>query len=146
MRLSLFFAAISLLSFNAASAAEHERGEHAEKSTAAKAEGKGEKGEKGDKGDKGEKNDEAARERAVTTSHSVNIGGRSIAYRATAGTLTIRDDKGKPDASVFYVAYTVGEGGTHRPVTFLYNGGPGSASIWLHMGSFGPVRVATTSP
>ncbi len=148
MRLSLIFAAISLLSFNAAIAAEHERGEHAEKSAAAKPEGKGEKGEKGDKGDKGEKGEKGdeARERAVTTSHNVTINGQSIAYRATAGTLTIRDDKGRLDASVFYVAYTVGEGGTHRPVTFLYNGGPGSASIWLHMGSFGPVRVATSSP
>jgi carboxypeptidase C (cathepsin A) len=97
-------------------------------------------------GGKGESAD--AREKAVTTQHSVTINGRSIGYRATAGTLTIRDDAGKPDASVFYVAYTVGEGGEggRRPVTFLYNGGPGSASIWLHMGSFGPVRVATASP
>jgi len=145
MRLSLIFAVISLLSFNTVQAADHERGEHAEKSAAAKAEGKGEKGDKAEKGDKGEKNDDA-RERAVTTPHSVTIAGHGIGYRATAGTLTIRDDKCRPDASVFYVAYTVGEGGPHRPVTFLYNGGPGSASIWLHMGSFGPVRVATASP
>ena len=86
-------------------------------------------------------------EKAVTTSHSAQIGGRSIAYKATAGTLIIRDDKGKPDASVFYVAYTAdGEKSTTRPVTFLYNGGPGSASIWLHMGSFAPVRIVTASP
>ncbi|HZP64691.1 MAG TPA: peptidase S10 [Rudaea sp.] len=85
-------------------------------------------------------------ERAVTTAHRVQIGGRSIAYKATAGTLTIRDDKEKPDASMFYVAYTVEGDASKRPVTFLYNGGPGSASIWLHMGSFGPVRVATASP
>jgi len=86
-------------------------------------------------------------EKAVTTSHSAQIGGRSIAYKATAGTLIIRDDKGKPDASVFYVAYTAeGENSTKRPVTFLYNGGPGSASIWLHMGSFAPVRIVTASP
>ena len=86
-------------------------------------------------------------EKAVTTSHSAQIGGRSIAYKATAGTLIIRDDKGKPDASVFYVAYTAdAEKSTTRPVTFLYNGGPGSASIWLHMGSFAPVRIVTASP
>ncbi|HLK25319.1 MAG TPA: peptidase S10, partial [Caulobacteraceae bacterium] len=65
-------------------------------------------------------------------------------YTATAGTLTIRDDDGKPTASMFYVAYTTG--GPRRPVTFLYNGGPGSSTVWLHMGSLGPVRVLTDSP
>ena len=86
-------------------------------------------------------------ERASVTAHSVQVGGRSIGYKATAGTLLIRDDKDRADASVFYVAYTAEEKDpTKRPVTFLYNGGPGSASIWLHMGSFGPVRVATASP
>jgi len=99
------------------------------------------------KGEKEAAKDPAALEKAVTTSHSAQVGGRSIAYKATAGTLTIRDDKGKPDASVFYVAYTVdGEGGAKRSVTFLYNGGPGSSSIWLHMGSFAPVRIVTSSP
>jgi carboxypeptidase C (cathepsin A) len=82
-------------------------------------------------------------ERSEVTTHRVTIDGRSIAYKATAGTLLIKDDKGKPTVSMFYVAYTV-DGGTsaNRPVTFLYNGGPGSSSMWLHMGSFGPVRVA----
>ena len=95
-----------------------------------------------------EKPEPAPTEKAVITSHSAQIGGRSIAYKATAGTLIIRDDKGKPDANVFYVAYTAdGEkNSTRRPVTFLYNGGPGSASIWLHMGSFAPVRIVTASP
>ena len=78
---------------------------------------------------------EAEAEKSVVTSHSLQLGGRTIAYKATAGKLLIRDDKGKPDASVFYVAYTAdGEKDpSRRPVTFLYNGGPGSASIWLHM-------------
>jgi len=99
------------------------------------------------KGEKDAAKDPAALEKSVTTPHSAQVGGRSIAYKATAGTLTIRDDKGKPDASVFYVAYTAdGDGGTKRPVTFLYNGGPGSSSIWLHMGSFAPVRIVTASP
>jgi carboxypeptidase C (cathepsin A) len=91
---------------------------------------------------------EVPAERAVVTSHSLLLGGRTLSYKATAGTLLIRDDKGRPDASVFYVAYTT-EGekdAATRPLTFLYNGGPGSASLWLHMGSFGPVRVATASP
>ncbi|MDE2486141.1 MAG: peptidase S10 [Alphaproteobacteria bacterium] len=82
-------------------------------------------------------------ERAVVTHHTVATPHGVISYTATAGTLTIRDDDGKPIASMFYVAYTVaprkGEG--QRPITFFYNGGPGSASLWLHMGSFGPVRV-----
>jgi carboxypeptidase C (cathepsin A) len=78
------------------------------------------------------------------THHTATIGGRAIAYTATAGTLTIRDDDGKPTASMFYVAYTTGD--PHRPVTFLYNGGPGSSTLWLHMGSLGPVRVRTDSP
>jgi carboxypeptidase C (cathepsin A) len=87
-------------------------------------------------------------EKAVTTSHSMQIGGRNIAYKATAGTLIIRDEKGKPDATMFYVAYTAdGEkDASRRPLTFLYNGGPGSSSIWLHMGSFAPVRIVTESP
>lgn len=82
-------------------------------------------------------------ERAVVTHHSVATPHGVIPYTATAGTLTIRDDDGKPIASMFYVAYTVDRGKNQgeRPITFFYNGGPGSASLWLHMGSFGPVRV-----
>jgi carboxypeptidase C (cathepsin A) len=76
--------------------------------------------------------------------HQVTIGGKPVAYTATAGTLTIRDDDGKPTASMFYVAYTTGD--AHRPVTFFYNGGPGSSTVWLHMGSLGPMRVHTDSP
>jgi carboxypeptidase C (cathepsin A) len=80
---------------------------------------------------------------AKVTHHTVAVGGRPIPYTATAGTLTLRDDDGKPIASMFYVAYVADHapGAPPRPVTFLYNGGPGSASMWLHMGSFAPVRV-----
>ncbi|WP_445145133.1 S10 family peptidase [Dyella sp. Tek66A03] len=86
-------------------------------------------------------------ESAVRTKHSVSINGHSIAYTATAGNLIIRDEKGQPQASVFYVAYTVDNGKAEkRPVTFLYNGGPGSSSMWLHMGSFAPVRIETAAP
>lgn len=82
----------------------------------------------------------------VTKSHEgkVTVDGKSIKYTATAGTLTIRNDKGKPQESIFYTAYTVP--GEHRPVMFLYNGGPGSASLWLRMGSFAPQRVLTREP
>lgn len=86
-------------------------------------------------------------EQAATSKGSVTVRGQNIAYTATAGTLTIRDDSGMPTASMFYTAYTRdGASKRNRPVTFLYNGGPGSATIWLRMGSFGPYRVATDSP
>lgn len=81
------------------------------------------------------------------TKHDLTVGGRLIHYTATAGNLLIRDEQGKPNASIFYVAYTEdGAEAKNRPVTFFYNGGPGAATIWLHMGSFGPVRVVTQSP
>jgi len=86
-------------------------------------------------------------EAAVHSKHSVSIGGHSVAYTATAGNLIIRDEKGLPQASVFYVAYTVDSGKAEkRPVTFLYNGGPGSSSMWLHMGSLAPMRIETAAP
>lgn len=90
---------------------------------------------------------------AKVTAHSVVAGGRTLPYHATAGTLTIRDTEGKPTGSMFYVSYTLdrgknagGKGAPPRPVTFFYNGGPGSASLWLHMGSFAPMRVKTANP
>lgn len=86
-------------------------------------------------------------EKPVVTHHELTLGGKTLKYTATAGTLIIRDEEDKPYGSIFYVAYTLdgAEPGT-RPVSFLYNGGPGSATLWLHMGSFGPVRVQTDSP
>ncbi|MDQ2873247.1 MAG: peptidase S10 [Candidatus Eremiobacteraeota bacterium] len=78
----------------------------------------------------------------AVTQHSVTVDGRPMAYTARAGTITLRDEKDRPTANVFYTAYTVdGMDATARPVTFIYNGGPGSSSMWLRMGSFGPVRV-----
>jgi carboxypeptidase C (cathepsin A) len=86
-------------------------------------------------------------ERVVSTRHSVAVSGRNLPYTATAGTLTIRDVAGKPKASIFYTAYTLdGAPSSQRPVMFFYNGGPGSASLWLRMGSFGPMRLQTGSP
>lgn len=81
-------------------------------------------------------------EQAQPKHGSVTISGHSVDYVATPGTLTVRNEKGEPVASMFYVAYTV-PGEKKRPVTFLFNGGPGSSTLWLHMGSFGPVRVDT---
>jgi len=78
----------------------------------------------------------------------MTLDGKTLRYTATAGNLLINDDEDKPYGSIFYVGYTLA-GVTDprtRPVTFMYNGGPGSASLWLHMGSVGPVRVVTASP
>ena len=81
------------------------------------------------------------------TKHDWTAGGQTIHYTATAGNLLIRDDQDKANGSIFYVAYTEdGVESKNRPVTFFYNGGPGAATIWLHMGSLGPVRVITQSP
>jgi carboxypeptidase C (cathepsin A) len=86
-------------------------------------------------------------EKAVATHHELALGGKTLKYTATAGTLLIRDEEDKPYGSIFYVAYTLdGAEPQTRPVSFLYNGGPGSASLWLHMGSFSPVRIVTDSP
>jgi carboxypeptidase C (cathepsin A) len=87
----------------------------------------------------------SAIEDAQPSKGSVTVDGSRINYTVTPGTLTIRDDEGKSIASMFYVAYTADRPKTARPrpLTFLFNGGPGSSSMWLHMGSFGPVRVDT---
>jgi len=78
----------------------------------------------------------------AVTPHTAYIGGSPIAYTARAGTITLRNEKEQPTARVFYTAYTIdGAEPSTRPVTFLYNGGPGSSTMWLRMGSFGPVRV-----
>lgn len=79
------------------------------------------------------------------TQHSAVIGGTTLNYTATAGTLIVRNDKDEPWASIGYVAYVKqnpGDAGK-RPITFAYNGGPGSSSVWLHMGALGPKRVVT---
>jgi len=81
-------------------------------------------------------------DKAAQTSHAMRLDGRELKYTATAGTIPIRLDDGKVAARMFFVAYTKdGEDAKTRPVSFLYNGGPGSASVWLHMGSFAPRRA-----
>lgn len=78
-------------------------------------------------------------EKISQTSHVMRLNGEEIKYTATAGTLPIRLDDGKVSARMFFAAYTKdGEDVKKRPIAFLFNGGPGSATIWLHMGSFGP--------
>jgi carboxypeptidase C (cathepsin A) len=88
-------------------------------------------------------------ETTSVTHHEWTAGSRPVHYTATAGILLINGEgqDSKPIGSMSYVAYTEdGVPAKSRPVTFFYNGGPGSATIWLHMGSMGPVRVVTKSP
>jgi carboxypeptidase C (cathepsin A) len=81
-------------------------------------------------------------EKTSQTTHTLRLDGRDIKCTATAGTLPIRAEDGKVAARMFFVAYTKdGEDVKTRPLSFLYNGGPGAATVWLHMGSFAPRHV-----
>ncbi len=98
----------------------------------------------------------APQDQIVEAQHEVTIGGQKISYTITTGTLVLKEegeksgDKAgqaegeKPKASIFFVAYTRAgvDDKTRRPITFSFNGGPGSASVWLHLGALGPRRVA----
>jgi carboxypeptidase C (cathepsin A) len=86
-----------------------------------------------------------AEEKTSRTQHTVHAAGQDLHYTAIAGTLLLKKDDGKPKASIFYVAYTLdGADPVRRPLTFAFNGGPGSSSVWLHMGALGPRRVPLT--
>jgi carboxypeptidase C (cathepsin A) len=82
-------------------------------------------------------------EKLSKTQHTLTLNGEKLAYTANAGTMILQDEDGTQKASIFYVAYL--EDGVKdpatRPVTFCFNGGPGSASLWVHLGAFGPKRV-----
>ena len=78
----------------------------------------------------------------VVTHHQVTLGGKTLRYTATVGRLPIKRGDGKIEAEMFFVAYTLdGQEAAKRPLTFCFNGGPGSASVWLHMGAVGPRQV-----
>jgi carboxypeptidase C (cathepsin A) len=79
------------------------------------------------------------------TRHAGTFGGVSVAYTATARETYLKAEDGTPKASIFSTAYVKDGNDPARPVTFLFNGGPGSGSLWLHMGAFGPKRVAIPS-
>src|SRR5262249_53792124 len=82
-------------------------------------------------------------EEITETSHEITIKGEAIPYVATAGRMLLREEEGKKKASFFYIAYTRTQDGdpAGRPIVFCFNGGPGSSSVWLHLGAFGPRRV-----
>src|SRR5580658_5470953 len=78
----------------------------------------------------------------AATHHQITVDGKLLKYTATAGRLPIKRGDGRIEAEMFYVAYTLdGQDAAKRPLTFAFNGGPGSASIWLHMGALGPRKV-----
>ncbi|MGH9520132.1 MAG: S10 family peptidase [Terriglobales bacterium] len=78
----------------------------------------------------------------VVTHHTIQIGGQTLAYTATTGRLPVADATGKTEAHIFFVAYTLdGAQKSNRPLSFIYNGGPGEPAIWVHMGGFGPRRI-----
>jgi len=78
----------------------------------------------------------------VVTHHEIHIGGRVLRYTATTGLLPIRNaENDEIEANIFFIAYTLDNAGPNRPLMFSFNGGPGSASVWLHLGAIGPRRV-----
>lgn len=93
------------------------------------------------KGEAGEKDPALS-----VTEHEITLGGKLIKYRATAGYLVLKTEKGKARANMFFVAYTKldEKDPAKRPITFSFNGGPGSSSVWLHLGALGPKRVVMT--
>src|SRR3954469_25841089 len=83
----------------------------------------------------------------VVTHHSITVGGKELKYTATTGMMPIKNRDGETEARIFFMAYELDgvENRSARPLTFSFNGGPGSASVWLHMGAIGPRRVPMNS-
>ena len=119
--------------------------------------------EKDEKKEEQKEEKPAPKDNLVVTQHKVRIGGKEIKYTATAGTMVLKEESAdrekewegeKPRAQVFFVAYTKDDNGAKsaekasplrkRPLTFSFNGGPGSSSVWLHLGVLGPRRVVLT--
>jgi carboxypeptidase C (cathepsin A) len=133
------FAVLALLAFAglpAAAAAQNRRSPTPTPSEAAAPE----KGKDKDK-DKEKKEEEKP---PSVTHHTMTLGGKPFAYTATAGYMPMKDENGKLKANIFYVAYTKDGASNQRPMTYAFNGGPGSSSVWLHLGAIGPKRVLLT--
>jgi len=95
-------------------------------------------------GEKAKEEKKPPEEKTSVTQHTIRIGGQEVKYTATAGTLLLKKEDGTPTASIFYIAYLKDDvpDEAKRPLTFAFNGGPGSSSVWLQMGALGPKRVA----
>jgi carboxypeptidase C (cathepsin A) len=98
--------------------------------------------EKTERADKAEKVPDKE-EPPVVTRHETRIGGRLVKYSVTTGMMPLKTEAGETEARIFFMAYTVDRTGpaAQRPLTFSFNGGPGSSSVWLHLGAIGPKRV-----
>src|SRR2546425_231432 len=84
-------------------------------------------------------------EKLSVTEHEMKVGNQVLKYKATAGYMVVKNEEGKEKANFFFVAYEKNlEGGdkSERPITYVFNGGPGAAAVWLHMGTAGPKRVS----
>ena len=105
----------------------------------------------GDNGEKRETGKVEPKDEIAVTQHAVTINGREVKYTVTAGTIVLKEEEEKEEkaegekakATIFFVAYTRDdvEDVSRRPLTFSFNGGPGSSSVWLHLGVLGPRRV-----
>jgi len=85
----------------------------------------------------------AVEDKPVVTKHEISVGGKLLKYTATTGLMPIKNQAGETEANIFFIAYTLdhAEGAPARPLLFSFNGGPGSSSVWLHLGALGPKRV-----
>ncbi len=90
-----------------------------------------------------EKEKKDAEEKPVVTPHELRIGGKVLKYSVTTGLIPLKNETGETEANVFFMAYVADRSGgpERRPLMFSFNGGPGSASVWLHLGAVGPKRV-----
>jgi carboxypeptidase C (cathepsin A) len=90
-----------------------------------------------------EKDKNEAEEKPVVTHHTLTTGGRGLKYSVTTGLMPLKNEEGVTEANVFFMAYVADRTGgpEKRPLTFSFNGGPGSSSVWLHLGALGPKRV-----
>jgi len=86
----------------------------------------------------------AKEEKPSVTHHQMSIGGKPFAYTVTTGYMPMKDENGKLKANIFFIAYTRDGASPRRTITFAFNGGPGSSSVWLHLGALGPKRVLMT--
>ncbi len=85
---------------------------------------------------------ESKDEAPSVTKHTVRLGSRSLAYTVTTGFMPLKNGvTGEVEARIFYMAYTLDNPPANRPLMFSFNGGPGSASVWLHLGALGPRRI-----
>jgi carboxypeptidase C (cathepsin A) len=89
----------------------------------------------------------AVSDKLFVTEHEIKVDGKPLKYRATAGTIAMKDEAGKHKADVFSVAYEklpIDSDRSTRPITYVFNGGPGAAAVWLHLGTAGPKRLKLT--